>query len=44
MPVTFQSTATGVKVFVHQLTAGFYIGLAYDRDNKIKPFRFQVVR
>lgn len=44
MPVTFQSTATGVKVFVHQLAAGFYIGLAYDRDNKIKPFRFQVVR
>ncbi|MFN5223830.1 MAG: hypothetical protein ACK5DJ_06540 [Bacteroidota bacterium] len=42
--VTFLPTADGAKVFVHQLAAGFYIGLAYDRDNKTKPFRFQVVR
>lgn len=44
MPVTFLPTDDGVKLFVHQLAIGFYIGLAYDRDNKITPFRFQVVR
>lgn len=44
IPVTFHSTAEGVKVFVQQLAAGFYIGLAYDRDNNRTPFRFQVVR
>jgi|GEM_PF-4738547 len=44
MPVTFSTSDDGVKVFVQQLAAGFYIGLAYDRDNKITPFRFQVVR
>ena len=41
---TFFETVEGVKVFVQQLATGFYIGLAYDRDNKRTPFRFQVVR